>query len=184
MAVRRGPTTIRTSSVLCSTSKPNNYFPRAGWAESSHSRGMFAALSEFASDIAIALLGLAVGAGWVVVILSPNSSYDGNDSTARADTQIKRLLKDACIPITLGPDGRWRICHSRTFLDCRCERISRRFWILLKSLDPCSKETWLDAARCPDETKRPAALGYGFFPCVPVHCDDRLGACRPSNLKR
>ena len=62
---------------------------------------MFSALSEFAADIAIALLGLAVGAGWVVVILSPNSSYDGNDSTARADTQIKRLLKDSCIPITL-----------------------------------------------------------------------------------
>jgi len=76
-------------------------FPRANEAESGHPRGMFSALSDFASDIAIALLGLAVGAGWIVVILSPNSSYDGNDSTSRADTQIKRLLKDSCIPITL-----------------------------------------------------------------------------------
>ena len=62
---------------------------------------MFTSLSEFASDIAIALLGIAAGAGWIVVILSPNSSYDGNDSTARADTQIKRLLKDSTIPIAL-----------------------------------------------------------------------------------
>ena len=73
---------------------------QAGANPAKHAR-MFTALSGFAADISIALLGLAVGAGWVVVILSPNSSYDGNDSTARADTQIKRLLKDACIPITL-----------------------------------------------------------------------------------
>lgn len=62
---------------------------------------MFSYLSQFAGDIGIALLGIAVGAGWIVVILSPNSSYDGNDSTARADTQIKRMLKDSCLPIAL-----------------------------------------------------------------------------------
>lgn len=62
---------------------------------------MFASLSEFAGDIAVALLGIAAGAGWIIVIASPNSSYDGNDSVARADTQIKRLLKDCSVPVAL-----------------------------------------------------------------------------------
>ena len=62
---------------------------------------MFASLSDFAADIGIALLGIAAGAGWIIVIASPNSSYDGNDSVARADTQIKRLLKDCSIPVAL-----------------------------------------------------------------------------------
>ena len=62
---------------------------------------MLAYISQLSGDLAIALLGISVGAGWIVVIVSPNSSYDGNDSTARADTQIKRLLKDSCVPIAL-----------------------------------------------------------------------------------
>lgn len=62
---------------------------------------MFSSFSEFAADIGIALLGVSVGAGWIIVIASPNSSYDGNDSVARADTQIKRLLKDCSVPVAL-----------------------------------------------------------------------------------
>ena len=47
---------------------------------------------------AILLMGLAVGAAWIMAIVAPNCSYDRLDA-GRADGHVRQLLKSASDPI-------------------------------------------------------------------------------------
>ena len=61
---------------------------------------MLEAIREFGQDGATLLLGLAVGAAWIVAIVAPNTSYDRLDAT-RADKHVRGLLKSASDPISV-----------------------------------------------------------------------------------
>lgn len=59
---------------------------------------MLETIRNFGQDGATLLLGLAVGAAWIVTIVAPNTSYDSLDAT-RADKHVRGLLKSASDPI-------------------------------------------------------------------------------------
>lgn len=61
---------------------------------------MFEAIRNFGQTGAVLLLGLAIGAAWIVAIVAPNTSYDhlkGKD----ADQHVRELLKSASDPIAV-----------------------------------------------------------------------------------
>ncbi|MEO0981554.1 MAG: hypothetical protein AAFX03_02750 [Pseudomonadota bacterium] len=59
---------------------------------------MLNALTSAAGDFAVLLIGLAVGAAWIVAIVAPNCSYDRLDAS-RADGHVRQLLVSASTPI-------------------------------------------------------------------------------------
>ncbi len=61
---------------------------------------MLETIRNFGQDGATLLLGLAVGAAWIVTIVAPNTSYDSLDAT-RADKHVRGLLKSASDPIAV-----------------------------------------------------------------------------------
>ena len=61
---------------------------------------MLETIRNFGQDGATLLLGLAVGAAWIVTIAAPNTSYDSLDAT-RADKHVRGLLKSASDPIAV-----------------------------------------------------------------------------------
>lgn len=61
---------------------------------------MLETIRNFGQDGAALLLGLAVGAAWIVAIVAPNTSYDSLDGT-RADKHVRGLLKSASDPIAV-----------------------------------------------------------------------------------
>lgn len=61
---------------------------------------MFETLRNFGQDGATLLLGLSVGAAWIIAIVAPNTSYDhlqGED----ADDHVRELIKSASDPIAV-----------------------------------------------------------------------------------
>ncbi|MEO1553430.1 MAG: hypothetical protein AAFR82_05800 [Pseudomonadota bacterium] len=61
---------------------------------------MLDAIRQFGQSGSILLLGLSVGAAWIVAIVAPNTSYDHlkeND----ADEHVRELLKAASDPIAV-----------------------------------------------------------------------------------
>ena len=61
---------------------------------------MFEAIRNFGQSGAILLLGLAIGAAWIVAIVAPNTSYD-NLKGKDADQHVRELLKSASDPIAV-----------------------------------------------------------------------------------
>ena len=61
---------------------------------------MLETIRNFGQDGATLLLGLSVGAAWIVTIVAPNTSYDSLDAT-RADKHVRGLLKSASDPIAV-----------------------------------------------------------------------------------
>ncbi len=61
---------------------------------------MLETIRDFGQNGATLLLGLAVGAAWIVTIVAPNTSYDRLDAT-RADKHVRGLLKSASDPIAV-----------------------------------------------------------------------------------
>ncbi|MEM6411670.1 MAG: hypothetical protein AAF683_09055 [Pseudomonadota bacterium] len=59
---------------------------------------MFAALQMLATAIALLLIGMAIGAGWICTIAAPNYFYDNLDGS-RANTQVRGLLLAGSTPI-------------------------------------------------------------------------------------
>lgn len=61
---------------------------------------MFETLRNFGQDGSTLLLGLSVGAAWIIAIVAPNTSYDhlqGED----ADDHVRELIKSASDPIAV-----------------------------------------------------------------------------------
>jgi hypothetical protein len=61
---------------------------------------VFETLRNFGQDGAALLLGLSVGAAWIIAIVAPNVSYDhlrGGD----ADDHVRELIKSASDPIAV-----------------------------------------------------------------------------------
>lgn len=61
---------------------------------------MFETIRNFGQDGATLLLGIAVGAAWIISIVAPNTSYDhlaGED----ADDHVRELIKAASDPIAV-----------------------------------------------------------------------------------
>ena len=61
---------------------------------------MLETIRDFGQNGATLLLGLAVGAAWIVTMVAPNTSYDSLDAT-RADKHVRGLLKSASDPIAV-----------------------------------------------------------------------------------
>lgn len=61
---------------------------------------MLEAIRNFGQSGSILLLGLVVGAAWIVAIVAPNTSYD-NLKEADADQHVRELLKAASDPIAV-----------------------------------------------------------------------------------
>ena len=61
---------------------------------------MLDAIRNFGQDGAVLLLGLAVGAAWIVAIVAPNSSYD-HLRDDEAEEHVRELLKSASDPIAV-----------------------------------------------------------------------------------
>ncbi len=61
---------------------------------------MLDAIRNFGQDGAVLLLGLAVGAAWIVTIVAPNTSYDHLKEDA-AEDHVRELLKSASDPIAV-----------------------------------------------------------------------------------
>ena len=61
---------------------------------------MLSTIRELGQDGATLLLGLSIGAAWIVTIVAPNTSYDNLDAT-RADKHVRSLLKSASDPIAV-----------------------------------------------------------------------------------
>ncbi len=59
---------------------------------------MIGPLSEFANNVGLLLLGVAIGAVWVAAIASPNCSFDKLDGS-RADRHVRELLYQTATPI-------------------------------------------------------------------------------------
>lgn len=59
---------------------------------------MLEAIRDFGQGGASLLMGLAVGAAWIMAIVAPNCSYDRLDA-GRADGHIRQLMKSASDPI-------------------------------------------------------------------------------------
>lgn len=61
---------------------------------------MLEAIRNFGQSGSILLLGLSIGAAWIVTIVAPNTSYD-NLKEADADKHVRELLKAASDPIAV-----------------------------------------------------------------------------------
>lgn len=61
---------------------------------------MLEAIRNFGQDGAVLLLGLSIGAAWVVTMVAPNASYD-HLSAGNADKHVRELLKSASDPIAV-----------------------------------------------------------------------------------
>ena len=61
---------------------------------------MLETIREFGQDVAVLLLGLCVGAAWIVAIVAPNTSYDHLDEQ-EAEDHVRELLKSASDPIAV-----------------------------------------------------------------------------------
>ncbi|MEL6727004.1 MAG: hypothetical protein AAFZ74_17545 [Pseudomonadota bacterium] len=61
---------------------------------------MLDAIRNFGQDGAVLLLGLAVGAAWIVAIVAPNTSYD-HLRDDEAEDHVRELLKSASDPIAV-----------------------------------------------------------------------------------
>lgn len=61
---------------------------------------MLETIRDFGQNGATLLLGLAVGAAWIIAIAAPNTSYDSLDAN-RADKHVRELLKSASDPIAV-----------------------------------------------------------------------------------
>ncbi len=59
---------------------------------------MLEAIRDFGQSGAALLMGLAVGAAWIMAIVAPNCSYDRLDA-GRADGHVRQLMKSASDPI-------------------------------------------------------------------------------------
>nr|WP_070959038.1 hypothetical protein [Hyphomonas sp. Mor2] len=59
---------------------------------------MLNAIRDFGQDGAVLLLGLSVGAAWIVTIVAPNASYDHLNAN-NADKHVRELLRSASDPI-------------------------------------------------------------------------------------
>ncbi|MCR9269960.1 MAG: hypothetical protein NXH72_08245 [Hyphomonadaceae bacterium] len=61
---------------------------------------MLETIRNFGQDGAVLLMGIAVGAAWIVAIVAPNTSYDHlNDD--EAEDHVRELLKSASDPIAV-----------------------------------------------------------------------------------
>ena len=60
---------------------------------------MFDQIQSLAGAFGIACAAIAIGAGWVAVIASPNCSFDELDGS-RADRHVRELLKQTSTPIS------------------------------------------------------------------------------------
>ena len=61
---------------------------------------MLETIREFGQDVSTLLLGLCVGAAWIVAIVAPNTSYDHLDE-GDAEDHVRELLKAASDPIAV-----------------------------------------------------------------------------------
>ena len=61
---------------------------------------MLEAIRNFGQSGSILLLGLSIGAAWIVTIAAPNASYD-NLKEADADKHVRELLKATSDPIAV-----------------------------------------------------------------------------------
>lgn len=61
---------------------------------------MLETIRDFGQNGATLLLGLAVGAAWIVAIAAPNISYDRLDAS-RADKHVRELLRASSDPIAV-----------------------------------------------------------------------------------
>ena len=59
---------------------------------------MFEIIRQFASEIALLFIGIAIGGAWVCIMVGPNVFFDRLDA-GRADTQTRALLKSGSTPI-------------------------------------------------------------------------------------
>ncbi|MEO1475809.1 MAG: hypothetical protein AAFS13_05455 [Pseudomonadota bacterium] len=59
---------------------------------------MFGALQELTNALALLLMGMAIGAGWICTMAAPNLFYDKLDG-GRANTQVRSLLLAGSTPI-------------------------------------------------------------------------------------
>ncbi|MEM7660897.1 MAG: hypothetical protein AAF292_01505 [Pseudomonadota bacterium] len=59
---------------------------------------MLGALQALATALALLLIGMAIGAGWICTIAAPNHFYDKLDG-GRANTQVRGLLLVGSTPI-------------------------------------------------------------------------------------
>ena len=61
---------------------------------------MVEAIRDFGQSGATLLIGLAVGAAWIITIVSPNTSYD-HLTCKQADSHVRELLKAGSDPIAV-----------------------------------------------------------------------------------
>lgn len=61
---------------------------------------MIEAIRDFGQSGATLLIGLAVGAAWIITIVSPNTSYD-HLTGKQADSHVRELLKAGSDPIAV-----------------------------------------------------------------------------------
>ncbi len=61
---------------------------------------MLDTLAPYATQIALVLTALALGAVWVTAIASPNCSFDKLDGS-RADRHVRELLSQTALPIAV-----------------------------------------------------------------------------------
>ena len=59
---------------------------------------MIAEIQHYAGGLGVAASAMAIGAGWVVTIASPNCSFDKLDGS-RADRHVRELLLQTSTPI-------------------------------------------------------------------------------------
>lgn len=61
---------------------------------------MLEAIRNFGQSGAILLLGIGIGAAWIIAIVAPNISYD-HLTKRKADLHVRELLKSASDPIAV-----------------------------------------------------------------------------------
>lgn len=59
---------------------------------------MIETIRVFSGDLAVLLIGIAVGAAWVCTMVGPNVFYDKLDGS-RANTQVRALIMSGSTPI-------------------------------------------------------------------------------------
>lgn len=63
-----------------------------------HLARMITEIQQYAGGLGVAASAMAIGAGWVVTIASPNCSFDKLDGS-RADRHVRELLHQTATPI-------------------------------------------------------------------------------------
>ena len=61
---------------------------------------MITEIQQYAGGLGVAASAMAIGAGWVVTIASPNCSFDKLDGS-RADRHVRELLHQTATPIAV-----------------------------------------------------------------------------------